>query len=145
MRRGGLLIVLFILSLVIAIGTTSGFITLPCTSLVIKAANITPQVQDPSLPYIAAGKVSLGQHDIINARLQFKQAVAANPSNSEANLLYAVTRVAAVLQRTDLSTVDNLSSVQQILQLAGASVSNLNIYGSTMTLPKKLSGNTPGN
>src|ERR1035441_2580877 len=123
MKKRGTIISLLLLCLLFAIGATSGLITLQDPAL--RSQNANPQ-SNSAQGYIDTGKAYLLAHNILAARDQFKQAVAADSINQEANLLYGVTRVFAVVEDGQSLNTGGLDSVKEVLELAGASVQNLN-------------------
>lgn len=103
------------------------------------AMQATPTAQT----YIDQGKYYLVQHNILAARDQFKLAVQTDSTNQEANLLYGVTRVFAVVEEGQSLNTTGLDSVKEILQLAGFTIAQFNIYDSDMEGPEQLASTTP--
>ena len=97
----------------------------------------------PAQPYIDQGKFYLTSRYILGARDQFKLAVAAEPGNQEANFLYGITRIAAVVEDGQGGNTAGLDSVREIFELAGVMVSKLSIYGSSYVVPAELATSTP--
>lgn len=93
--------------------------------------------------YIDQGKYYLVQHNILAARDQFKLAVQADSTSQEANLLYGVTRVCAVVEEGQSLHTEGLDSVREILELAGFTVTQLNIYDGEIAKPEELASTTP--
>jgi hypothetical protein len=80
---------------------------------------------------VLAGKGYLYDHDNAdfgNAVTAFQNAVAADPTNQEAQFYYAVTQVAWVYQNPNAATTGALKNVEQILQLSGVSFVTFGIY-----------------
>ena len=85
---------------------------------------LSPVVTD----WVANGKKLLNAHSILAARDSFKQAVAADSSNQEAQFLYGVTRILALYEDGQASNTPGLDSVREILELSGVSFSSFGLY-----------------
>jgi hypothetical protein len=97
----------------------------------------------PGQGNIDQGKIYLAAHNILGAREQFRLAVQKEPSNQEANLLYGVTRVFAVVEDGQSLHTSGLDSVREIFELAGFVFTQFNIYDSIYTKPDQLADTTP--
>lgn len=84
---------------------------------------------------INEGKTLLTARNLLGARDKFKQAVIEDPANQEANLLYGITRVFAVVEDGQLSSTAGLDSVREILELTGFSFTSFSVYD--------MNGNSP--
>ena len=133
--KKSMLLVLF-LCLLAVVGATATVV-----SLVPSAPVAGPRVvvrSSTSTSLVDQGKSALQAHapgSILAARDLFAQAVAADPTDQEANLLYGVTRVFALFEQVQGTSTDGLSSVQQILQLSGFSFENFGLYNTQGTPP----------
>lgn len=105
-------------------------------------AGIIVSAADPST-LIAQGKSLLSAHDILDARNTFRQAVAADPTNQEANLLYGVTRIFAVYEDGQTVNTTGLDSVREIMELSGVVFSSFNLYNTRYTEPHSFADATP--
>jgi hypothetical protein len=144
MKRGVPAIIFTLLLAVIAGGgvlSTVESTKTGATGTVGQAGTIV-QAADP-LTLIAQGKSLLSAHDILDARNTFRQAVAADPTNQEANLLYGVTRVFAVYEDGQALNTTGLDSVREILELSGVVFSSFNLYDTQYTKPRTFAGTTP--
>ena len=128
------------LSFVVVMGATNGFTTLRYPAKQTKG--VRTQIIDVQT-LIAQGKGYLQAHNILAARDSFSQAVLLAPDNQEANLLYGVTRVFAIVEDGQGLSTPELDSVREILELSGISFTDFNIYGSTYTAPEKLADTMP--
>ncbi|HBG05183.1 MAG: hypothetical protein A2075_02655 [Geobacteraceae bacterium GWC2_58_44] len=131
------LVLFVVLSCLLAVlGATAAVLSSPSASGPITEAAALPKVAaalvDPQ-PLINSGKYYLQTHDILAARDQFAQAVAAAPENQEANLLYGVTRVFAVMEQPGSSA--GLDSVREIFEASGFSFQTFGLYGMDGTEP----------
>ena len=97
----------------------------------------------PAQPYIDMGKFYLTSQNILSARDMFKQAVDVEPGNQEANFLYGITRVAAVVEDGQGLNTAGLDSVREIFELAGVVFSKYSIYESIYVEPAELAPGTP--
>lgn len=133
------LVVLVVLSCLLAVlGATAAPWSLPAASVpVSKVAGAA--IDAPG--FIEQGKNYLQSHNILAARDQFALAVAADPANQEANLLYGVTRVFAIWEQPGSSA--GLDSVREIFELSGFSFTTFGIYGMEGTGPEGIAATTP--
>jgi hypothetical protein len=129
-----------VLFLIFAIGATASLTS--NTGPIGKKTTGRPQMVDVQA-LIDQGKGFLQAHDILAARDSFSQAVAAAPDNQEANLLYGVTRVFAVVEDGQSLNTGDLDSVREIFELSGVSFTSFNIYGSKYTKPDRFADTTP--
>jgi hypothetical protein len=93
--------------------------------------------------HINNGKSALTSHDILTARDQFKLALETDPNNQEANLLYGITRVIAVVEDGQSLNTAGLDSVREILELAGFMFTKFSVYDMSGTSPHPLALATP--
>jgi hypothetical protein len=133
MKRVG--IAVLILSAFAAIWATAAQIYQPVATpasapkIMKVAASTTSDAQS----YINQGKFYLQTHNILAARDQFGLALAADPNNQEANLLYGIVRIFSIVEDGQTLNTAGLDSVREIMELSGLIVQNLNVYGSTIT------------
>jgi len=134
------LLVLVVLSCLLAVlGATAAVLSPPSASgSLAKVVASTTDAQS----VIDQGKISLQGHNIIAARDKFALAVAADPANQEANLLYGVTRVFAILENQS-ATSAGLDSVREIFELSGFSFQSFGLYGIEGTHPNEVAATTP--
>lgn len=134
------LVVLVVLSCLLAVlGATAAPWSLPAAS--VQVAKVAALATDAP-GFISEGKNYLQAHNILAARDQFALAVAADPANQEANLLYAVTRVFAIMENQS-PTSAGLDSVREIFELSGFSFTTFGIYGMEGTGPEGIAATTP--
>lgn len=129
------------LFLVFAIGATASLTSVKRPVSQKTSSSRTQVVEVQAL--IDQGKSSLQSHNILAARDAFSQAVSMAPENQEANLLYGVTRILAVAEDGQSLNTTDLDSVREILELAGVSFTNFNIYGMNYTSPHRFADSTP--
>lgn len=133
MKKAMLLVVL--LCLLAGLGATAGVFSLGSTSTSGGGARVSALASSPaSTSLVDQGKAALQAHNILSARDLFSQAVTADPTNQEANLLYGVTRVFAILENQYLGSA-GLQSVRQIFELSGFSFQTFGLYGAEGTDP----------
>ena len=134
------LVVLVVLSCLLAVlGATAAQRSLPATS--VQVSKVAASVLDAP-GFIEQGKNYLQLHNILAARDQFALAVAADPANQEANLLYGVTRVFAIMDNQSPSSA-GLDSVREIFELSGFSFTTFGIYGMEGTDPEGIAATMP--
>lgn len=134
------LVVLVVLSCLLAVlGATAAPWSLPAAPVqVSKVAALATDAPGS----INEGKIYLQAHNILAARNQFALAVAADPANQEANLLYGVTRVFAIMENQSPGSA-GLDSVREIFELSGFSFTAFGIYGMEGTGPEGIAATTP--
>lgn len=138
MKKWGVIVVLA--GVLFSIAATAGIVKLQSPSAIhFNSVRTTGAAQT----FIDQGKSYLQAHNILAARDQFSQAVAAEPGNQEANLLYGVIRVFAVVEDGQNINTAGLDSVREIFEIAGFVFQSFNIFGSTVTVPKQLPSTTP--
>ena len=133
MKKSMLLVVL--LCLLAGLGAIAGVFSLGATSTSGSGARVRALASSPAgASLVDQGKSALQAHNVLSARDLFSQAVTADPTNQEANLLYGVTRVFAILENQYLGSA-GLQSVRQIFELSGFSFQTFGLYGVAGTDP----------
>jgi len=134
------LLVLVVLSCLAVLGATAAVFTpAPGAQPVAKVVAATADPQS----FINQGKYYLQSHNILAARDQFAQAVAAAPDHQEANLLLGMTRVFAVLEQGQSNSSAGLDSVREIFELSGFSFQSFGLYDMKGTGPDGISSGAP--
>ncbi|MGD0843517.1 MAG: hypothetical protein ABSA06_04015, partial [Geobacteraceae bacterium] len=100
-----------------------------------RQAAINPSAQS----LVDAGKAALSNHDIIAARDDFKNAVAADSTNQEAQFYYGVSRVFAIYEDGQTADTPALDSIKDILTLSGFDFTG----GGSLSVYKGTKGKAP--
>ena len=133
--KKSLVLVLFTFLLAV-LGATAAVFSPPQASLPApKAAAKTVALTVAEIQaLIDQGKIELQSHNILAARDKFAQAVSADANHQEANLLYALTRVFAIVEQPGNSA--GLDSVREIFEASGFSFQTFGLYGMDGTGPE---------
>lgn len=127
---------------VLAVAASAGLVSVDLLRRITSSAPAVTAV--PAQTYIDQGKFYLTSRNILAARDQFRLAVQSDPANQEANLLYGVTRIAAVAEDGQSLNTAGLDSVREIFELAGFVFSKFGIYDTVIQAgPKVLPSSTP--
>ncbi|RZB30254.1 MAG: hypothetical protein SRB1_02534 [Desulfobacteraceae bacterium Eth-SRB1] len=79
---------------------------------------------------------------LLEANAKFEAAVTANPSDQEANLFYAVTRLAALLDNNVTYTADApIENVKELLDGFGMDAAGRDLFNWTASIPEDIYGN----
>lgn len=137
MRRSVLLGVLG--ASLLAVAATADLVSFHVITKAVIAAPAAPTAQ----AYIDQGKAALAAHNILVARDQFKLAVQTEPGNQEANLLYGITRVIAIVEDGQQMNTAGIDSIREIFEKAGFIFTAFSIYNMNATGPDTLASTTP--
>ena len=90
------------------------------------------------------GKIALYNHDIRTAKTKFLEAVTADSTNQEAQMLYGITRIVAVYEEGQDKKTPGLDSIREIAELAGFTFSEYGVYATVVqNKPDRLAVTTP--
>ena len=138
MKKTGIILLLFVFASMCA--------TAALVSQSGKGSSSTAKmVSDAAAPvdahgFIASGKASLQNHNILAARDAFKRAVASDSTNQEAQFLYGVTRILALYEDGQATASPGIDSIREILELSGLSFTSFGLYNTQMDTSQKRPG-----
>ncbi len=82
---------------------------------------------------ISDGKTALYGHNVLTAKAKFLEAITADPTNQEAQMLYGVVRVMAVYEEGQNKRTPGLDSIREIAELAGVRFSEYGVYTTSIS------------
>lgn len=133
-------------AMVLLLAVVCGFALWVTASAGIKSfsSSMGSPVAHNSTSLLDEGISYLDSHDLTDAVAVLQNAVAADPTNQEAQFYYAVARVAYVYQNPSAATTGTLKGVEQALKLCGLTFASFGVYDTKTTSgPAGLSSSAP--
>lgn len=122
--------IFFIIFLFGIFGTATFVLTKPYITTLKAGRSSTLLARVSSL--IDDGKFALYNHNVLTAKAKFLEAITADPTNQEAQMLYGVVRVMAVYEEGQNKNTPGLDSIREIAELAGVRFSQYGVYTTTI-------------
>lgn len=122
--------IFFIILLLGIFGTATFVLTKPYITNMKTGRSASLLAKTSSL--ISDGKAALYSHNVLTAKAKFLEAVTADPTNQEAQMLYGVVRVMAVYEEGQNKNTPGLDSIREIAELAGVRFSQYGVYTTTI-------------
>ena len=110
-------VVFFVILLLAIFGTATFVLTKPYKATLQAKPSSTLLAKVSSL--ISDGKTALYSHNVLSAKAKFLEAVTADPTNQEAQMLFGVVRVMAIYEEGQNKKTPGLDSIREIAELAG--------------------------
>jgi len=148
MQKGGIqmprksVVVFFVILLLAIFGTATFVLTKPYKATLQAKPSSTLLAKVSSL--IPDGKTALYSHNVLSAKAKFLEAVTADPTNQEAQMLFGVVRVMAIYEEGQNKKTPGLDSIREIAELAGVRFSEYGVYTTSISsTSEQLPATTP--